>query len=71
MNLTTITRSSWPRYVVAAGLVFLAAVLRIWPLGALELRIPYVTFYPAAVVASLYGGLFTGLLMTVLSRPAG
>ncbi|MDP8219758.1 MAG: ATP-binding protein, partial [Candidatus Stygibacter frigidus] len=44
-----------------------AAALRIWPFGAMELRNPWVTFYPAVMVISLYGGFSSGLLATLLS----
>jgi len=57
----------WIRYVVAIGLIALGIGLRIWPLGGLELRIPYVTFYPAVMAAAVYGGFYAGLLSTVLS----
>ncbi|MFQ5436850.1 MAG: ATP-binding protein, partial [Anaerolineae bacterium] len=57
----------WQRYVVAIALIALAVGLRIWPLGGLELRIPWVTFYPAVMAASLYGGFNTGLLATGLT----
>jgi len=57
----------WIRYVVAIGLVALGVGFRIWPLGGLELRIPYVTFYPAVMAAALYGRFYSGLLSTVLS----
>jgi signal transduction histidine kinase/CheY-like chemotaxis protein len=44
-------------------LVIVVAVLaRKTLLGALETRIVWVTFYPAVVVASLYGGWLTGVL---------
>jgi len=52
---------------VAIGIVLLAASLRLWPLQALGLRLAYLTFYPAIMIAALYGGIFTGLLATVLS----
>jgi diguanylate cyclase (GGDEF)-like protein/PAS domain S-box-containing protein len=55
------------RIVVAIGIVLLAASLRLWPLQALGLRLAYLTFYPAVMIAALYGGIFTGLLATVLS----
>ena len=67
MSPQQIFRRAWTRYVVAIAIVALAASLRIWPLQGLELRIPYVTFYPAVMVAGLYGGLPAGLLATVLS----
>jgi signal transduction histidine kinase/CheY-like chemotaxis protein len=57
----------WLRYVVAVALISMAMGLRIWPLGGLELRIPWVTFYPAVMAAALYGGFSTGLLATFLS----
>lgn len=56
--------------MVAPCLVALAIALRIWPLGALKLRIPYITFYPAVVVAALYGGVTIGFLATALSALA-
>ncbi|MBL7178492.1 MAG: response regulator [Desulfobacteraceae bacterium] len=57
----------WLRYVVAIALIAAGVGLRIWPLDGLELRIPYVTFYPAVMAAALYGGFNAGLLSTVLS----
>ncbi len=57
----------WKRYLVPVALVMVAAGLREWPLGALELRIPWVTFYPAVMAAALYGGLLSGLLATFLT----
>jgi PAS domain S-box-containing protein len=47
--------------------VVAAALLRKWVLGALETRIVWVTFYPAVVLASLYGGAYTGILTSLLS----
>ncbi|MEO5331073.1 MAG: response regulator [Magnetococcus sp. YQC-5] len=61
-----IKHAKW-RYIVAIGLVATAINLRIWPLGALGSRMPWVTFYPAVMVASLYGGLLPGLLAGMLS----
>jgi len=54
-------------YVFASGVILLAAVLRIWPLDALELRIPWVTFYPAVMAAALFAGFGSGLFATLLS----
>ena len=58
------------RYFVAVILIGIAMGLRIWPLGGLELRIPWVTFYPAVMAAALYGGFSTGLLATFLTITA-
>lgn len=55
------------RYVVTIVGIAAATGLRIWPLGALELRIPWVTFYPAVMATALYGGFSSGMLATVLS----
>lgn len=53
--------------IVVLGLISLAMGVRYWPLGALELRIPWVTFYPAVMAIALYGGFGAGLTGTVLS----
>ncbi len=55
------------RYVFAIAVIVAAAGLRVWPLGALELRIPWVTFYPAVMAAALYGGFSSGMLATAFS----
>jgi signal transduction histidine kinase len=67
MDFTQLRKIKSLRYLVAVILVAIAIGLRIWPLGALEIRIPWVTFYPAVMAASLYGGFATGLLATILS----
>ena len=55
----------WP--VVAIVVVAAATGFRLTALPALGTRNVYVTFYPAVVLAALYGGLRAGLLATVLS----
>ncbi|MFP5222783.1 MAG: PAS domain S-box protein [Acidobacteriota bacterium] len=55
------------RYALAVLIVLLAMAVRVLFLGALGMRVPYVTFFPAVMLASLYGGLGPGLLATVLS----
>ncbi|MCP4021037.1 MAG: response regulator [Desulfobacteraceae bacterium] len=55
------------KYVVASVIILAAASLRVWPLGALELRIPWVTFYPGVMATALYGGFSTGLAATTLT----
>ena len=44
-----------------------AVLVRKFLLGALGTRIVWVTFYPAVVIASLYGGWLTGLSSAVAS----
>ena len=55
------------RFVVVMAVVVAGVGLRIWPLGTLELRIPWVTFYPAVMAVALFGGFSSGLLTTILS----
>ncbi len=55
------------RYVVALGLVAAAALVRLGFLQTLENRAAFVTFYPAVMLAALYGGFSAGLLATLLS----
>jgi PAS domain S-box-containing protein len=55
------------RYVAAVVIVAAAALVRLGFLQVLGTRATFVTFYPAVVLAALYGGLSAGLLATVLS----
>jgi PAS domain S-box-containing protein len=52
---------------VAVVVVLAAAVVRLVFLQPLGVRAPFVVFYPALVLAALYGGWRTGLLATLLS----
>ena len=54
----------WP--VATAGIVAFAAVFRLTALHAIGSRNVYLTFFPAVVLAALYGGLWAGLLATAL-----
>ena len=54
-------------YLVAVPLVALAAALRIWPLHMLGAGLAWLTFYPAVMIAAVYGGLAAGLLATGLT----
>ncbi|TAN51849.1 MAG: response regulator [Methylococcaceae bacterium] len=67
MNSRQIFPRAWTRYVVAIALVAVAAALRIWPLQALGSTLVWLTFYPAVMVVSIYGGLSAGLLATALA----
>ncbi|MBF0412820.1 MAG: response regulator [Desulfamplus sp.] len=55
------------QYLFAISVVIGASALRVWPLGGLELRIPWVTFYPAVMASALYGGFYSGITSTALS----
>lgn len=64
---TTGRSETWQRYLVAVAVVIAATVLRLVLLEHLGLRVTFITFYPAVILAALYGGLGPGLLATVLS----
>ncbi|MDH2916946.1 MAG: ATP-binding protein, partial [Gallionella sp.] len=51
----------------AMAIISVAAALRIWPLQALGVKLVWLTFYPAVMLVSLYGGLLAGLMGTALA----
>ncbi|MGA2331087.1 MAG: PAS domain S-box protein [Syntrophales bacterium] len=55
------------RDAVAVAMVLAAAAIRLAFLSTMGMQAPFVTFYPAVIFASLYGGLRAGLLATALS----
>ena len=55
------------RYGVALAFVFAAAALRLFAFPLRETQTLFATFYPAVMLAALYGGFRAGLLATVLS----
>ena len=55
------------RFFFTVAIVSVAAALRLWPLHALGSILVWLTFYPAVMLASLYGGLLSGLLATGLA----
>jgi PAS domain-containing protein len=57
-------------YGLALALVALAVFMR-WLVGEYTgAQIPFITFYPAIIIAALIGGLWPGVLATVLSSVA-
>ena len=54
-------------YLISIVLIVAGAGLRIWPLSPLELRIPWVTFYPMVMISALLGGIGTGIVGALLS----
>ena len=67
MDTKNTSRYVWQPYVVAIAVVAAASALRLWPLQALGVRLAWLTFYPAVMVAALYGGISAALLGTFLS----
>ena len=61
------SRRGWRGYVLAILAVAVAVAVRASLMGAVQSRIPYVTFYPAVIIVALYGGFSAGLLTTFLS----
>ncbi|MGO8944812.1 MAG: PAS domain S-box protein [Syntrophobacteraceae bacterium] len=60
-------RPVWLRCAVGVLAAIIAAAIRLQFFEILELRVTFLTFYPAVAVAALYGGLGPGLLATVVS----
>ena len=54
-------------YLFAVGVSVIAALIRATLLQAIGMGTAYLTFYPAVVVAALYGGLRSGALATIVS----
>ncbi|GFO58325.1 hypothetical protein GMST_06500 [Geomonas silvestris] len=67
MIFPSIPRRSWLPYLIALGCFVAAALLRFAFLGGLGTRAPYVTFFPAVMIAVLYGGVTGGLVTSLLS----
>jgi hypothetical protein len=57
----------WQRYLVAILIIAGASAIRMIFFGGLGRGIAYLTYYPAVMLAALYGGIYAGLLATVLS----
>lgn len=69
-RILQVRRNPLAAYSVALALVVLAIFIR-WVVGeAVGAHIPFITFYPAIIVAALVGGLWPGVLATVLSTVA-
>lgn len=58
---------TWLRIFAAIPIVTLATLMRLALQQVPGTRIPYLTLYPAVMIAALTGGLYGGLLATVLS----
>ena len=65
----TLSADTW-RYVVALGALAAALLFRYLVRDSLGVKVPYLQFYPAIIVAAWYGGLGPGVLSTSLSSLA-
>lgn len=68
MNLNQ--RPPTMRYAIGVLAVVCAAAARVLFLTSIGVKAPFLTFYPAVMVAAFYGGLPAGLLATLLSALA-
>jgi K+-sensing histidine kinase KdpD len=66
-QLRQLQRNPWWVWGSLVGGVLVATVIR-WAIGGLvHDRIPFTTYYPAIVVATLLGGFWRGALASILS----
>ncbi|MDP3179070.1 MAG: hypothetical protein Q8M76_14275, partial [Spirochaetaceae bacterium] len=59
--------SIWRRLFSALLIVAAASALRALFFGSLGRGIPYLTYYPAVMLAALFGGVLSGILATAVS----
>ena len=57
----------WRRYLVAILIIIIVSALQAMFFEGLGRGIPYLTYYPAVMLAALYGGLHSGLLASAFS----
>lgn len=67
MKINKITPLTWKSSAITIVLIITAAALRIWPLQSLGSTLAWLTFYPAVMVISIFGGLWSGLIATFLA----
>jgi len=66
-QLHRLQRNPWFVYGAALGGLLLATLIR-WAMGGLvHDRIPFTTYYPAIVIATLLGGFWLGMLASFIS----
>lgn len=67
MKSFSITPISYKRVGMTLLLIAIAFAIRAWPLGSTGTRFPWLTFYPAVMLAAVYGGIISGIIGTFLS----
>jgi signal transduction histidine kinase/DNA-binding NarL/FixJ family response regulator len=67
MDWNRIIPWTWRRYLAAILIIAAASAIRAVFFGGLGRGTAYLTYYPAVVLAALYGGIPSGLLATALS----
>src|SRR5690349_1716342 len=66
-HLHRLQRNPWIGYGAALGAILIATLIRWAMSGLVHDRIPFTTYYPAIVVATLLGGFWLGILASILS----
>ena len=61
------TRHAWLRYAAAVGIVAVAIAIPMVFMPSLGPRFPFLTLFPAVILAALFGGRGPGVLATALS----
>jgi len=67
VRLNNLTPLTWKRIFFTFAIVVIASVIRLLLSDEFGSKLPWITFYPAVAVISLYGGVFSGLLALALS----
>ncbi len=67
MNIAAISRKTWLTLLISIFIVLLSSAIREVFFSDLGRGIPYLTYYPAVMIAAIIGGLPSGLLATALS----
>ena len=68
VGLATRTRASLPlRYVIALATVVAATLLRSLIEPYAMPGIPFITYYPAVIIATIFGGMWPGILVALIS----
>ena len=66
-RLHRLQRNPWIVYGAALGAILIATLIRWAMSGLVHDRIPFTTYYPAIIVATLLGGFWLGILASILS----
>ena len=67
MNISGLTQRTWLTLLISIFIVFCSSVLRVVFFSGLGSGIPFLTYYPAVMIAAIIGGLPSGLLATSIS----
>ena len=67
IKLNQITTLTWKRILISMLIIAAASLIRLIFFESLGRGIAYLTFYPAVMIAAIAGGLYSGLLATVVS----